>query len=99
MLPIKYAIKRCFNMPPQITYASALPGKMGKHENHTFSLKCYISRERCSSWAVLYAQCTSALSSERKIVVRDVFDSVCSSVLIKPCSFVEIVRYSINTVQ
>jgi len=26
-------------MPPQITCASALPGKMGKHENHIFSLK------------------------------------------------------------
>jgi len=29
MLPIKYTIKRCFTMPPQITSASALPGKMG----------------------------------------------------------------------
>jgi len=31
-----------FTMPPQITCASALPGKMGKHKNH-FSLKCCIS--------------------------------------------------------
>jgi len=47
----------CFNMPPQITCASALPGKTGKHNNHIFSVKC------CISWIVLYAQCTSALSS------------------------------------
>ena len=30
-------------MPPQITCASALPGKTGKHENRIFSLKCCIS--------------------------------------------------------
>jgi len=36
MLRIKSAIKRRFNMPPQATCASALPGKMRKHENHTF---------------------------------------------------------------
>jgi len=28
-----------------------------------FPLECYISRERCSSWTVLHAQCTSALYS------------------------------------
>ena len=26
----------CFTMPPQVTGASALPGKAGKHENHIF---------------------------------------------------------------
>jgi len=36
MLPIKQAIKRRFSMPPQVTCASALPVKMGKHENHIF---------------------------------------------------------------
>ena len=30
-------------MLPQITCASALPGKTGKHENYIFSLKCCIS--------------------------------------------------------
>jgi len=110
MLTIKLAIKRHFAMPPQITFASALPGKTGKHENRIFtqnvvdlllhcqnSTSCLIysiflthnsyaviwlpkqcvhlgavggmvqekeSRERCSSWTVLHAQCTSALSSE-----------------------------------
>jgi len=43
MLPIKQAIKRRFAMPPQITCASALPGKTGKHENRIFSLNCCIS--------------------------------------------------------
>ena len=35
MLSIKQAIKRChFTMPSQIACASALPGKIGKHDNH-----------------------------------------------------------------
>jgi len=98
-------------MPPQITCASALPGKTGKHENRIFTQMLYYfiartqpaawfiqsfwltthtdaavwlpksynqcvplgavggvvqekgSREHCSSWTVLHAQCTSALSS------------------------------------
>jgi len=33
MLPIKQAIKRRFTVLPQVTCASALPGKTGKHEN------------------------------------------------------------------
>jgi len=32
----KEATKRRLTMPPQITCASALPVKMGKHENHIF---------------------------------------------------------------
>jgi len=36
MLPIKSTIKSRFPMPPQITCASVLPGKTGKHENHSF---------------------------------------------------------------
>jgi len=54
-------------MPPQITRASALPGKTGKHENHIFSLivLCYTHNApvRC-------------LPERKKIVIRDVFDSV-----------------------
>jgi len=94
-------------MPPQITCASALPGKTRKHENcvflyalpefnqlldffNLFHLRLILmlpydclnlvinafssgllggtvqekgSRERCSSWTVLHAQCTSVLSS------------------------------------
>jgi len=53
-------------MPRQITCASALPGKTWKQKKSHYSLKCCISRQRCSSWAVLHAQCTSALSSWKK---------------------------------
>jgi len=42
MLPIKQAIKRRFTMPPQITCASALPGKTGKHKkSHFFTQMLY----------------------------------------------------------
>jgi len=41
MLLTKQAIKKCFNMPPQVTCASALPGKTGKHENHIFTQMLY----------------------------------------------------------
>jgi len=40
-LPIKWAIKRYFNMLVQITCASALPGKTVKHENHIFTQMLY----------------------------------------------------------
>ena len=46
---------RRFTMPPQITCASALPGKTRKSENH-ISL----------NWIVLHTQCTCALSSWKK---------------------------------
>jgi len=36
MLLIKYAIERRFIVPPQITCASALPGKTEKHQNCIF---------------------------------------------------------------
>jgi len=44
-------------MPPQITCASALPGKTGKHENRIF---------HSVGPHVLYAQCTCALSFWKK---------------------------------
>jgi len=37
MLPIKQAINRQFTTSPQLTRASALHGKTGKHENHIFT--------------------------------------------------------------
>jgi len=49
-------------MPPQMTYDSALPSKIRKHENHIYTQRL-ISRESCSTWTVLYAQCTSAMCS------------------------------------
>jgi len=66
MLPIKWAIKRRFTTPPQITCASALCVKMGKHENHIFHSigLCYTHNApvRCLP--------------QRKIVICDVSDSV-----------------------
>jgi len=56
-----------------------------------FSLKCRISRERCCSWTVLHTQCASVLVSWK--------NAICHSVLcLIAFTFVEIVRYPINTV-
>jgi len=41
ILPIKYAINRCCNIPPQITCAFALPGKTEKHEIAFFTQTMY----------------------------------------------------------
>jgi len=62
----KVAIKRRFTMSPQITCASALPGKTGKHENHTFHSigLCYTHNAPVC--------CLPG----RKNVICDVFDSV-----------------------
>jgi len=53
-------------MPPQVTCASALPGKMGKHESHIFHSigLCYTHNAP--------VHCLP----EKKIVICDVFDSV-----------------------
>ena len=47
MLPIKYAIKRRFTMPPQITCASALPGETGNPEIVSFHLNaaCFFTKK------------------------------------------------------
>jgi len=44
--------QKCLTMPPQLTCASALPGKTRKHENYIFH-----------SIGVCYTQCTCALCS------------------------------------
>jgi len=49
-------------MPRQITCASALPGKMRKHENH--------------NWIVLHTVHLCAVFLKEKIAICDVFDSV-----------------------
>jgi len=63
-------------MPPQITSASALPGKTGKHENHIFHLNAVL----IESAAVVGLCCTHSTPVccllERKIVICDAFDSV-----------------------
>ena len=52
-------------MPPQVTCASALPGKTRKHENHITELDC-----------VTHIMHLCATSLKEKIVICDVFDSV-----------------------
>ena len=66
MLPIKEAIKRCFTIPPQVTCASALPGKTGKREDHIFTqLDC-----------VTHTMHLCAIFPKEKVVICDVFDRV-----------------------
>ena len=67
-------------MPPQITCASALPGKTQTPENHIFHSigLCYTHNA-----PVCY------LPERKKIVICDVFERL---------TFVEVVRYPINTV-
>jgi len=53
-------------MPPQITRASALPGKTGEHENHIFTqLDC-----------VAHTMHLCAVFLKEKVVICEVFDSV-----------------------
>ena len=66
MLPIKYAIKRHFTMPPQLACAPALPGNTGKRENHIFThLDC-----------VTHKMHLCPVFLKEKVVIYDVFDSV-----------------------
>jgi len=63
-------------MSPQITCASALPGKKGKHENHIFHSNAAL----VESTAAVGLCCTHSTPlrslPERKIVICDVFYSV-----------------------
>jgi len=53
-------------MPPQITCATALPGKTGQHENHIFTqLDCFT-----------HTMHLCAVFLKEKVVICDVFDSV-----------------------
>ena len=53
-------------MPPEITFASALPVKTGKHENHIFTqLDC-----------ITHTMHLCAVFLKEKNVICDVFDSV-----------------------
>jgi len=66
MLPIKWAIKRHFTVPPQVTQVTcASPGKTGKRENHIFTqLDC-----------VTHKMHLCAVFLKEKVVISDVFDS------------------------
>ena len=93
MLPIKYAIKRCFNMPLQITCASALPGKTGKHESHIVHSNAVLVKSAaavglcCRPTHNAPVRCLPVLKEKLSSVKR-----------FRACTFVEIVRYPINTV-
>jgi len=53
-------------MPPQMTCASALPGKTGKLENHIFTQLVYVT----------HTMHLCAVFLKEKVVICDVFDSV-----------------------
>jgi len=86
MLRIKQAIKKCFDMPPQMTCASALAGKRGKHENHIFHSNAVL----VESAAVVGLCCTQCA-----VFLKEKLSSVMCLIA---STFVEIVRYPINAV-
>jgi len=62
-------------MPPQITCASALPGKTGKHENHIFHSNAVLV-ESAAAVGLCYTQNAPVRClPESKIVICHVFDS------------------------
>jgi len=73
----KEAVKRSFNMPPQITCASALPGKMGKHKNHIFHSNAVFVESAAAVGLCCMHSAPVCYLPERKIVICDLFGSVC----------------------
>jgi len=73
-------------VPPQITYASALPGKTGKHENHIFHSNAVLV-EIAAAVGLCCTQCAVFLEEKLSFVM-----------CLIASTFVEIVRYPINTV-
>jgi len=69
-------------MPPQVTCASALPGKTGKHENHIFHSNAVLVESAaavglcCMHSARMRCLLKEKWLSERKMVICDVFDSI-----------------------
>jgi len=81
-------------MPPQITYASALPGKTGKHENHIFHSNAVLVES-----AAAVGLCCMHSAPVRCLPETEILKQKLSSVMcLIACTFVEIVRYPINTV-
>jgi len=73
-------------MPPQITYASALPGKTGKHENHIFHSNAVLV-ESAAAVGLCCMQCAVFLK-----------EKMSSMMCLIVSTFLEIVTYPINTV-
>jgi len=63
-------------MPPQTTYASALPGKMGKHENHIIHSNATLVESAAAVWLCCMHSAPVRCVPERKMVICDVFDGV-----------------------
>ena len=74
MLRIKWAIKRCFNMPSQITCGSVLPGKTGKHENHIFHSNAILVESVAAVGLCCTHNAPVRCLPERKIVICNVSD-------------------------
>ena len=68
--------QKCFYMPPQITCASALRGKMGKHENHIFHSNAVSVKSAAAVGLCCTHRAPAHCLPERNIVVCDVFDSI-----------------------
>jgi len=81
----KEAVKRSFNMPPQITCASALPGKTGKHENHIFHSNAVFVESAAAVGLCCVHQCAVFLK-----------EKLSSVICLVASAFVEIVRYPIK---
>jgi len=73
-------------MLPQITCASALPGKTGKHENHIFHSNAVLV-ESAAAVGLCCTQCAVFLKEKLSFVMCLIVST-----------FVEIVSYPINTV-
>jgi len=63
-------------MPPQITYASALCGKMGKHENHIFRSNAILVESAAAVGLYCTHNAPVRCLPQRKIIICDVFDDV-----------------------
>jgi len=63
-------------MAPQITCASALPGKTGKRENHIFHSNALLVESAAAVGLCCMHSAPVRCLPERKIVICGVFDSV-----------------------
>jgi len=63
-------------MPPQITRASALPWKMGKHKNHIFHSNGVLADSTAAVGLCCMHNAPVHSLSERKTVICYVFDSI-----------------------
>jgi len=63
-------------MPAQITGASALPDKKGKHENHIFHSNSVLLKCAAAVGLCCMHNAPVCCLPGRKIVIRDVFDSM-----------------------